>query len=236
MPPPLLPKAVLLVKALLCTVAVPKLLRPPPCTTAVLPAKVLPLTVAVPPFSLARPPPNEPAVLLVQVLPRTVAVPPLSLARPPPLVAELLEKTLLLTVNVPKLSRPPPFSLPALPPAIVRPEIFTVSPASTVKMREVLLPLTVSLSAPGPVIVRSCVMVGSSVPFRRMVPVTWKLMLSAPAWVLAWVMAVRSEPATPSIRVVTCCQHEAVLQLFQGQASKDGALAGPPRGASMALG
>jgi hypothetical protein len=109
-----------------------------------------------------------------------------------------------LTVNVPKLSMPPPFPLPALPPAIVRPEIFTVSPASTLKIREVLLPLTVSLSAPGPLMARSSVM-SSSPPIRAIVPVSpgWKVMVSAPAWLLAWVMTSRSEPATPSASVVT---------------------------------
>src|SRR5262249_52049895 len=121
-----------------------------------------------------------------------------------PPVAELPENTQSLTVSAPKLSMPPPLPVPALPPAIVRPERDTVSPASTLKTRERLLPLTVSLSAPGPLIFTSSVR--SSWPLvRAIVPVSpsSKTMLSAPGWALAWATAARSEPAPPSARVVT---------------------------------
>ena len=114
--------------------------------------KELSLTVAVP--GLKRPPPALLAELLVKELPLTVAVP--KLARPPPKKAESLEKTLLLTANVPKLSRPPPVPLAALPPLIVRPEMFTVSPRSTVKIRKGEAAgsrCTVEVLAPRPVMV-----------------------------------------------------------------------------------
>ena len=137
-PPP--PKPMLLVKVQPLTVAVPKLLRPPATVQSLL-AKVLSLTVNVPPLSLLRPPPKPPPPLLVKALSRTVAVPPLSLSMPPPLQvvlpATLFVRALLLTVNVPKLSMPPPLVPSAwiLPPAIARPEMLTVSPGSTLKMR-----------------------------------------------------------------------------------------------------
>src|SRR5262245_27302084 len=212
MAPPRLPK--LPVKLLPLTVAVPLSQMPSPKPRAVLPVKVLPLTVNIPPMpapllagALSIPPPLPTAELPVKVLRMTVAVPPTSLSRPPPLVAELPEKTTSLTVSAPKLSMPPPLllkSVPALPPAIVRPEMDTVSPASTWKTRERLLPLTVSLAAPGPVIARSPVM-SSSPPVRAMVPVSpaWKSMTSAPGWALARATAARSEPAPLSARVVT---------------------------------
>src|SRR5262245_53964818 len=188
-----------------------ELKRPPPFSTAVLPVKVLPITVTVPPFSLPRPPPPAPLKpapgseeLPTKTLSRTVAVAPLWLARPPPLVAALPENTTLLTVSAPKLSMPPPLPVPALPPAIVRPEMDTVRPDSTLRTREVWLPLTVSRSAPGPLIFRSSV-TSSSPLVRAIVPVSpgWKMMMSAPAWALAWARAARSEPGPPSARVVT---------------------------------
>src|SRR5262249_27943558 len=172
---------------------------------------VLLLTVNVPPMpapllsgALSMPPPLLLAELPVKVLPMTVAVPPTSLSRPPPLVAELPEKTTSLTVSAPKLSMPPPLPAPALPPAIVRPEMDIVSPASTWKTRERLLPLTVSLAAPGPLIARSPVM-SNSPPVRAIVPVSpeSKAMVSAPGWALARATAARSEPGPASARVVT---------------------------------
>src|SRR5262245_33765087 len=212
MAPPRLPK--LPVKVLPLTVAVPLSQMPPPKPVAVFSVKVLPLTVNVPPTpaplssgALSMPPPLRTAELPVKVLRMTVAVPPTSLSRPPPLVAELPEKTTSLTVSAPKLSIPPPLllkSVPALPPAIVRPEMDTASPASTLKTRERLLPLTVSLAAPGPVIARSPVM-SSSPPVRAIVPVSpeSKAMVSAPGWALARATAARSEPAPLSARVGT---------------------------------
>src|SRR5215468_6439065 len=209
MAPPRLPK--LPVKVLPLTVAVPLSQMPPPKPRAVLPVKVLPLTVNIPPMpapllsgALSMPPPLLLAELPVKVLPMTVAVAPTSLSRPPPLAAELPEKTTSLTVSAPKLSIPPPLPAPALPPAIVRPEMDTVAPASTWKTRERLPPLTVSLSAPGPLIFRPSVM-SSSPPVRAMVPVSPspKTMVSGPAWALAWATAARSEPAPASARVVT---------------------------------
>src|SRR5262249_16855304 len=75
---------------------------------------------------------------------------------------------------------------------------------STLKTRETLLPLTVSLSAPGPVILTASVM-SSSPPLRAIMPdsPSSKTMASAPAWAVAWATAARSEPAPPSARVVT---------------------------------
>src|SRR5262249_44311936 len=81
---------------------------------------------------------------------RDDAVAPFGFASPPPVVAALSEKMTSRTVSAPKLSIPPPLPAPALPLAIVRPETVTVSPAPTLKTREVLLPLTVNSSAPGP--------------------------------------------------------------------------------------
>jgi hypothetical protein len=102
------------------------------------------------------------------------------------------------------LSMPPPKPVPALPPVIVRPDRDTSSPASTLKTRERLLPLTVSLSVPGQLIFRPSVM-SSSPPVRAMVPVSpsSKTMVSAPAWALAWATAARSVPGPLSARVVT---------------------------------
>src|SRR5262249_29131789 len=119
--------------------------------------KVLSRTTTLPPTSFARPPPELAAELPVKVLSRTVTVAPLWLASPPPLVAALPKKTTLLTVSAPKLSMAPPLRVPALLPATVRPEMDTVSPGSTLKTREVWLPLTVSRSAPGPLIFTSSV-------------------------------------------------------------------------------
>src|SRR5262249_44520004 len=118
----------------------------------------LPPPVNVPP-RLAGPPPRamttkEVAELPEKVLPLTVAVAPPSLARPPPLVAELPENTLSLTVSAPKLSMPPPLPVPALPPAIVRPEMDTVSPASAGQTREAVPPPTVNGAAAGAVVVQ----------------------------------------------------------------------------------
>src|SRR5262249_11753654 len=97
-----------------------------------------------------------------------------------------------------------PLPVSAWPPAIVRPEMDTASPASTWNTRERLPPLTISWSAPGPLIFRSSVM-SSSPPVRAMVPISpsSKTMVSAPAWALAWPTAARSEPSPPSARVVT---------------------------------
>src|SRR5437016_1045980 len=72
-------------------------------------------------------------------------------------VAELLliVQLLIFTVPVERTRMPPPVSLVALPLAIVRPDRVTLTiPVPIFKTRTALLPLTVSMLAPGPVIVR----------------------------------------------------------------------------------
>src|SRR5262245_41276367 len=92
------------------------LLRPPLPEPAVLPVKVLPLTVAVP--ELSRPPPTL-AELPVKVLSITVASPRLKMPPPEPpkrpAGAELPVKVLSITVIVPELSMPPPWPPPREP-------------------------------------------------------------------------------------------------------------------------
>ena len=221
-----------------------ELKRPPPMPTAELPVKVLPVTVAVPPLSLARPPPSPwppsaAAELPVKVLSRTVAVPPLSLARPPPLVAELPENTLLLTVNAPKLSMPPPLPVPALPPAIVRPE-----------MRHGLAGF--DLEDPGDVAAADGQLVGAGAVDLQVVrdvefaagqgdragqPRLEVDDVGAGVGVgLGDGVAQRAGAPVGQGRDVESRQDQAALQLFQGQASTGGASAGPPRGASLDLG
>ena len=134
-------------------------------------------SVAVPP--LRKPPPPKRAELPVKVLPVTITVPSL-LSPPPPRKAELLENTQSLTVKVPELSRPPPVLL-ALPPAIVRPEMRTVFPASTVKTRKLGVAglesrRTVVLLAPRPLMVISRFKSGRAV-FRVIVPGLTMLMM-----------------------------------------------------------
>src|SRR5208337_1562633 len=158
---------------------------PPPPKKAEFPVKVLSLTVTVAVPELSRPPPSL-AEFPVKVLPLTVAVPELKM--PPPSLAEFPVKVLPLTVNVPELSMPPPLPLPALPPAIVRPEIDAVTSVSTVntlKPGDVAPRDTVSDDAPGPVIVTLAW--SSSYAASVIVPVRpdWKRIV-LPGAELAW--------------------------------------------------
>ena len=206
--------------------------------------KVLPVTVAAPPFSLARPPPSPwppsaAAELPAKTLSRTVTVAPLWLASPPPLVAALPEKTTLLTVSAPKLSMPPPLPVPALPPAIVRPE-----------MAHGLAGF--DLEDPGDVAAADGQLVGAGAGDRQVVrdvefaagqgdragqPRLEVDGVGAGVGVgLGDGVAERAGAAVGQGRDVEGRQDQAALQLFQGQASTGGASAGPPRGAGLGLG
>ncbi len=99
------------------------------------------------------PPPSPPVpaefseiVLLVIVIVPLLRMPP---ASP---VETLPETVLLVSVNVPWLKMPA--ASVAAPSLIVSPEMSAVAPTPISKMRTTWLPLTVSLSAPDPVIVR----------------------------------------------------------------------------------
>ena len=150
------PSAWLLTNALLLTVSVapPKLSMPPPTLPpkkeppppprAWLPLKVEESTVAVPSLSRAPPKTSTVSETAVAVLPAKtsrfrVRVEPASLRTPPP----------------PRVAFSSPVTLPL---ATVKSVRVTVAPLLTSKTRLAWLPLTVSLSAPGPSMVRLCVM------------------------------------------------------------------------------
>src|SRR5436190_2417231 len=123
---------------------------PPPTDGTTLPDRMLPLTVSVPSLWIAPP---WPAELLDRVQLLTISVP--SLWMPPPSWrAELPDRVLPLTVSVPWLRMPPPSPNGATPLAtpllIVRPLTVTDPALVTSNTREVLLPLTVTVSGPAP--------------------------------------------------------------------------------------
>ncbi|MBV8451873.1 MAG: hypothetical protein JOZ29_06320 [Deltaproteobacteria bacterium] len=122
------------------------------------------------------------------------------------LVAELFEMAQSLIARVPVLRMPPPFPL-TLPFEMLSPEMVTVAPELTVKIVPTvleLLPETVRLDAPGPVIVMSTVIAGRVLD-SVIVPVTLDAKVMLLAGVLfAWVIAQRSEPVVvPSLVLVT---------------------------------
>src|SRR5438477_4963856 len=130
------------------------------------------------------------------------------LEMPPPALARLWSMAQLVTVKTPVVwfKMPPPPSLPgAFPLKIVRPEIAALKfPKAMIKMPK-LMPLfmlrcTVSLSAPGPLIVRFLLIINSP-----LVSVIGLLTLGAkiillPAQALA--MMKRREPDDPSSRLL----------------------------------
>ena len=81
------------------------------------------------------------------VEPVTVSVP--SLLMPPPTEAKLLSMVESVTVSVPSLSIPPPDWL-VMPPEMVSPESEAVTPAEISSTPTALLPLIVTMLAPGP--------------------------------------------------------------------------------------
>src|SRR5262249_57271100 len=86
---------------------------------------------------------------------------------------------------------------------MVRPAMVTVAPAPTSKTRLALLPLTVSLAAPGPSMVMLLVRF-SWPPVKVMVPCRLGAKaMTAPEVLSAAATAARSEPGTLSVRVVT---------------------------------
>ena len=97
---------------------------------------------------------------------------------------------------------PPPVG--ALPWATVRPEMPTVFAAATENARLELLPLTVTMFAPGPLMAKSSVMFRTP-EVSPMVPCTpgAKRMTSGPGWPFASVIACRSDPGPLSARVRT---------------------------------
>lgn len=115
--------------------------------------------------------------------------------------------TQLFTVRVPALRMPPPLFAPTLLPfEIVSPDIVTVAPDSIVKIVPTvasLLPETVILAAPGPVMVVSAVIPGRGLS-SLMVPVRPDLkLIMLPALTLAFVIASRNEPLPLSFVFVT---------------------------------
>src|SRR5262249_50005548 len=106
-----------------------------------------------------------------------------------------------LTVSVPLLKMPPP-QLLATPSLIVRPLRVTFAGWATSNTREMGLPLTVKLPAPGPAVVRLCLRERPP-PGRWMV---WRAGLGAKTMVskfLAAAISARSEPAPLSRLLVT---------------------------------
>jgi hypothetical protein len=102
----------------------------------------------------------------------------------------------------PSFLMPPPLLLPTFPLLIVRSEIVTTLAPIMKKTREALLPLTVRTVAPGPKMVRLSVMSNSPV-VSVIVPVTLKIITSAPGFVFESRMACLSEPNSLSFRLVT---------------------------------
>jgi hypothetical protein len=88
----------------------------------------------------------------------TVSVAPPAFTAPAPDPPKLFKTAQLNKVSVPKFSIPPPLAVPVAALAIVNPEIVVVTPAGLLKTRHILLPLIVSVRAPGPMIVTFLVM------------------------------------------------------------------------------
>src|SRR5262245_30211673 len=86
---------------------------------------------------------------------------------------------------------------------MVRPAMVTVAPEPTSKTRLALLPLTVSLAAPGPLMVMLLVR-RNWPPVRVRVPCRLGAKaMTAPEVLSAAATAARNEPGTPSLSVVT---------------------------------
>src|SRR5262249_33273842 len=138
-----------------------------------------------------------------QTLMFSVAPVSLKIAPPPmPPWARLPVRAQWSRVSVPKLSMPAPWV--AVPSAMVRPVTEAVTPPETPRTRSAWLPLTVSRADPGPVTVRSSVIVICPV-VSLMVPLTPELnaITSAPGFALASRMAWRNDPAPASRRLET---------------------------------
>src|SRR5947209_2354217 len=163
--PPLLeiPLTVLPEKVSLVRLAVPLLFERP---SPVLVEMVLFVRVKVPP--LAIPPPATDAILPEMVQPVMVIV-PLTLMTPPPLpVVELPVMAQAESISVPWLRRPPPSALFEFPLLTVNPDMLIVLPELIVKIPKFGVPLTVlrltvSVFAPGPLIMRLPLMAGNAV-------------------------------------------------------------------------
>ena len=84
-----------------------------------------------------------------------------------------------------------PVPAPPVPSLMVKPLISTVLPALIRNTRLALLPLIAKLPAPGPVMVRSSLMVSAPL-VRVMVPATLKVIVSAPTAAFASAIAWRS--------------------------------------------
>ena len=121
--------------------------RIPPPFPPVLPAIVLLTIVSVRARPLSIAPPSPAAVLPDKVLLMTVAIPSLATAPPSPVLVLPLS-VITVSVKVPLFSMPPPRA--PLPPLMVKLFIATVVPVFTVNIRLKLLPLTLILLAPVP--------------------------------------------------------------------------------------
>src|SRR5437016_4955985 len=174
----------------------------PPPVPAELPLRVLCVTVNVA-LVLKMPPPLPPDELPLMVLLVTASVAPELLLMPPPLslptrLAELL-MMLLRSVRPPSLRMPPPpLPVASNPLVTVKPEMVTVEPKFS-NTRNVALPLTARLGAPGPEMVILWLTVSSPV-VRVIVPVTAKVIVS-PSF--AMLSACRNDPGPLSLVFVT---------------------------------
>ena len=94
---------------------------------------------------------------------------------------------------------PPPLSLDAVPFSRVIPDKFTVPEVVTLKMRKALLPLIVSLSAPGPLMLTLSVISGSAVVRLITEPAgRSKTIPSGPGCAFAvWMASRREQPGSP---------------------------------------
>ncbi len=154
----------------------------PPPLPAEFAAMVQKVSVAVP--ELNSPPPSFPAEFAATVQRVRVAVPELN-SPPPSPAAELPLIVQSVSATVPRFSSPPPLPLTE-PPVIVRPEMLAVTPPSTWNTRLAWLPVMVTPTFGGPVIV---------------VVVAGLVLLSSSA--VPWSVMVWALPKTAGSKVIT---------------------------------
>lgn len=206
MPPPPLARLPTIVQLAIVAV-IPPAEMPPPFDIARLKAIVVFVSAMVPGGKKIKPPPPVFETLLAIVQPTNVALPGLT-STPPPWPARLPTTAQSTSVSDALLQRmPPPWSVGSIagvtsPPVIVMPTSVTLLPAPVIlKTRPRLWPSTVSMFAPGPLMVTESVM--SSCPLIAIVPVTAIEIVSAPVAMLASAIACLSEPGPLSARFET---------------------------------
>ena len=216
--PPPTPRVVLPNKVELETVRVELvLMMPPPPLVALLFEMVELETEMVPPLKLLIPPPKPEAEFPEMVESEIVSEVPW-LKMPPPLVAELPEIVEAEIVRTPALLKAPPLPEVKFAPDTVTPEIVKLPKLATEKTLKLpLLPLMLSVFAPGPVMVRVpaevAIAMAGSTPVRDIVagPLVKseeaKSIVSSPAVLLAKSIAslkeINASVADKSCRVFT---------------------------------